>query len=54
METTGMLIDVHKRNIYPAVVHFKNGVIINIEKSKKSPDYFILPGLIDAYIHTES
>jgi adenine deaminase len=47
-------VDVHERTIYPATVHFKNGIITEIEKISQSPEYFILPGLIDAHIHIES
>ena len=54
MKVTGRLIDIHERLIYPAIIHFENGVIRVIERTNQSPEYFILPGLIDAHIHIES
>jgi adenine deaminase len=54
MKITGMLVDVHQRNIYPAEITFNNGSIISIEKTQNSAACFILPGLIDAHIHIES
>ena len=54
MKISGKLVDVHERAIYPAVVHFNNGIITEIERISKSPECFILPGLIDAHIHIES
>lgn len=47
-------MDVHERTIYPARLHFENGIITKIEKTIDAPLYFILPGLIDAHIHIES
>jgi len=54
MKITGMLVDVHQRNIYPAEINFNNGSINSIEKTQNAPECFILPGLIDAHIHIES
>ena len=47
-------MDVHKRTVYPARVYFENGIITRIENTIDAPQYFILPGLIDAHIHIES
>jgi adenine deaminase len=54
MKVSGQLVDIHNRDIYPAVLDIKNGHIANIEKVKKAPGFFILPGLVDAHIHIES
>jgi adenine deaminase len=54
MIVRGQLVDIHKRNIYPALINILNGKIENIEKAKSAPDVYIMPGLIDAHIHIES
>jgi adenine deaminase len=54
MKIYGRLIDIHNREIYPAMIEFINGKIINIERRDSAPDNYILPGLIDAHIHIES
>ena len=54
MKISGMVVDVHERIIYPALVYFENGIISNIERTLEAEPYFILPGLIDAHIHIES
>ena len=54
MKVTGMLVDIHQRDVYPAEVIFFEGRIQAIKKVKEVPAVFILPGLIDAHIHIES
>jgi adenine deaminase len=54
MKIAGHLVDIHTRDIYPAVINIKAGNIEKIVKVDSAPDYFILPGLIDAHIHIES
>jgi adenine deaminase len=54
MKITGRLVDIHKRDIYPAVITISKGKIEKVERTKSSPDTYILPGLIDAHIHIES
>ena len=54
MKVSGQLVDIHKREIYPAVLSILDGKILNVEKVKKAPEVFIIPGLIDAHIHIES
>lgn len=54
MKIYGRLIDIHNRDIYPAMIEFLNGKILNIERRDSAPDHYILPGLIDAHIHIES
>jgi adenine deaminase len=49
-----LLIDIHKRKIFPAIITIKNGKIGNIELNKGNEGNFILPGLIDSHIHIES
>lgn len=53
-QVSGQLIDIQNRTIYPAIVHFENGVIQKIEKSDHAPDQYILPGFVDAHVHVES
>jgi adenine deaminase len=54
MKITGHVVDIHAREIYPAVISIKAGRIEKIERVDSAPEYFILPGLIDAHIHIES
>jgi adenine deaminase len=54
MKITGQLVDIHSRDIYPAVITFDSERIVSIDKLESAPDVFILPGLIDAHIHIES
>ncbi len=54
MKICGRVVDIHKREIYPAEIVFSRGIIKKIEKVKIAPEYLILPGLIDAHIHIES
>ncbi|WP_394334428.1 amidohydrolase family protein [Reichenbachiella faecimaris] len=51
---SGQLIDIPSRTIYPANVHFENGIIQKIEKVEKARDQYILPGFVDAHVHVES
>jgi adenine deaminase len=54
MKVSGQLVDIHKRDIYPAVIEIKDGNITTIERVDSASEFFILPGLIDAHIHIES
>jgi adenine deaminase len=54
MKLKGLLIDIHERKIFPAVITIKNGRIESIKKSVVKEENYILPGLIDAHIHIES
>jgi adenine deaminase len=50
----GRLIDVRKREIYPAQIKTSGTIIEEIKDVKTCPAQYILPGLIDAHIHIES
>ncbi len=54
MKVIGMLVDIHARDIYPAVISIGNSKISKINRTKKVEERYILPGLIDAHIHIES
>ena len=54
MKVSGHLVDIHDREIYPAILHIRKGKISGIEKTKKAKNIYIMPGLIDAHIHIES
>ena len=54
MKVTGQLVDIHSRNIYPAVVSILDSKILGVEKLESAPAIYILPGLIDSHIHIES
>ena len=54
MEILAHLVDIHNRDIYPAVVTFNDGIIERVERTEFAPDFFIMPGLIDSHIHIES
>jgi len=54
MKLKGLIVDIHERIIFPAVITIKNGRIESIEKKEIAEGNYILPGLIDAHIHIES
>jgi adenine deaminase len=54
MKISGQLVDIHKRNIYPAELSIAKGRISEIQRIDSAPELFILPGLIDSHIHIES
>ncbi|MGD0342827.1 MAG: amidohydrolase family protein, partial [Bacteroidales bacterium] len=54
MKVHGLLVDIHARNIFPAVISISNKKIYNVEKSRNKESKYIMPGLIDAHIHIES
>jgi len=52
----GQLVDLYKREIYPAEIIIENGKIIEINRNENIKIYtgYILPGFIDSHIHIES
>jgi adenine deaminase len=54
MKVYGQLIDIYKREIYPAVITVIGRSIEKIERIMSAPEKYILPGLTDAHIHIES
>ena len=54
MKLKGLIVDIHERIIFPAIITIKNGRIKSIEKKEIAEGNYILPGLIDAHIHIES
>jgi adenine deaminase len=53
MKIAGQLVDVFQEKIYPAEISFDKK-IIKIKKLEKAPKRYILPGLVNAHVHTES
>jgi adenine deaminase len=54
MKITGQLIDIHKREIYPAEIVVRCNKIESIKRISNAPAHYIMPGLIDSHIHIES
>jgi adenine deaminase len=54
MKIRGHLVDIHNRDIYPAIISILKGKIDKLERTGAAPDIYIMPGLIDAHIHIES
>jgi adenine deaminase len=54
MKIKGRLVDIHLSEIYRAEIYFSEEGIKSIKRCSRSPEYFILPGLIDSHIHIES
>jgi adenine deaminase len=54
MKVSGKLVDIHLREVFPAEITIADGKIVKIERVNNAPQFFILPGLIDAHIHIES
>jgi adenine deaminase len=54
MNISGNLIDIHRKEIYPALITIERGKIKKIRKTRRNVKGFIMPGLIDSHIHIES
>jgi adenine deaminase len=54
MKIIGQLVDIHRRDIYPAELTFLEERITDVERVDSAPEIYILPGLTDAHIHIES
>jgi adenine deaminase len=54
MKVSGQLVDIHKRQIYPAEIIVSDGKSLRIDKVTSADNRYILPGLTDAHIHIES
>ena len=52
--TTGKLIDLFEKRIYPAQITVLDGIIHSITEIEHAADQYLLPGFIDAHIHIES
>lgn len=50
----GQFVDLQSRSIYPASINIVEGIIMSIERILNAPDYYIIPGFVDAHIHIES
>lgn len=48
------IVDIISKSSYPGEILVSKGRIKNILKIKKSPDVYLIPGLIDAHVHIES
>ena len=51
---TGQYVDILGKNIFPAIVTVKDGIIANITPCEDAPIHYILPGFIDSHVHIES
>lgn len=54
MELEYNIIDIHKREIYPAKVIIEGKMIKDIIRIQKVVGNYIMPGLIDSHVHIES
>ena len=55
-EVSGLIVDIHAKEIFSGKLTIKDGSIVEITRksSHQVPDQYILPGFIDAHIHIES
>ena len=53
-QISGRLVDIHRREIYPATLEISEGTIVSIRRTDSAPARYILPGFVDAHIHIES
>ena len=51
---SGQYIDILEKNIYPATLVIKNGIIESVIPCDNAPNHFIMPGFIDSHVHIES
>jgi adenine deaminase len=49
----GLLVDVHKEEIYPAEMVF-GPRIASVRRITEAPERYIIPGFVDGHVHTES
>ena len=49
----GNLVDVRRKEIFPARVEHRDGLITRVERVTDEYDTYIVPGLIDSHIHIE-
>lgn len=54
MKIRGKYVDVVGRRVFRAEMEILNGRIVGVQAIENSPDFFLLPGLIDAHVHIES
>ena len=56
MKLQKKLVDLHKREIYPAEIIIENGYIKSVTKTENEHDDigYLLPGFVDAHVHIES
>lgn len=50
----GNLVDVRNKIVFPASISEEDGVITRVEEIEGQYEGFLIPGLIDSHIHTES
>ncbi|WP_162416293.1 adenine deaminase [Cyclobacterium roseum] len=50
----GQLVDIEKKEIYPAKIEVNNGRIQAVDRLSTAPPHYLLPGFIDAHVHIES
>lgn len=50
----GNLVDVRNKIVFPASIFEEDGVITRVEEIEGKYEGFLIPGLIDSHIHTES
>jgi adenine deaminase len=51
---TGEYVDILGKNIFPAMVTVKDGIIASVTPCEEAPIHYILPGFIDSHVHIES
>jgi adenine deaminase len=51
---SGQYVDILGKQIFPATLTIKNGIIENIVPCENAPMHFIMPGFIDSHVHIES
>jgi adenine deaminase len=54
MKIEANLVDVHKREIYPAEITVDQGRITRIERSDRTFRDYLIPGFVDSHVHVES
>jgi adenine deaminase len=51
---SGQYVDILEKNIYPATLTIKNGIIESVIPCQDAPNHFMMPGFIDSHVHVES
>lgn len=50
----GQLVDLHRREIFPAGLEIASGRIARIRRLDSAPSRYLIPGFVDAHVHVES
>lgn len=54
MRVQGQIVDIPGRRIFPGELEMEAGRVLAVHELDSAPEYYIMPGFVDAHIHIES